>query len=82
MRVSHHLTPSPQLRTNNASSLSKLHTAKGHYHEEAFAHLRRLRLKEKVVESGAQQLGAGVRRLFNELFKSAMRAQRRDAAQG
>lgn len=39
-------------------------------------------MKEKAIESGAHKLGAEVRRLFNEPFKSAVRAQRRDAVQG
>lgn len=66
--------------TKKVSSLSKLYTAKGHYHEKAFAHLRDLRLKEKAIESGAQKLGAGVRRLLNEPFRKAIHAQKKGAA--
>ena len=76
-----HLIFSLPLQANNISSLSKLYTAKGHYHEEAFAHLRDLHLKEKAIESGAQTLGAGVRRHLNEPFRSAVHAQKKGGAQ-
>ena len=76
MRISSPL-PLPLLAANTVSSLSKLYTAKGQYHEEAFIHLDNLCLKEKAIESGAHSLGAGVRHLLNQPFKGAVHAQKK-----
>ena len=74
--------PVLSLRADHTLSVSKKHTATGRPHEEAFAHLRQLGLKEKVFRSDAQCLGVEVRKLLNQPFKTALRAQRNGTTQG
>ena len=61
-------------------SLSHNHTASGSYHDQAFAHLRELGLKEKAIKTGTQDLGRGVRRLLDEPFRSAKRGREKEGA--
>jgi hypothetical protein len=57
--------------TDGLSSLSNRFTRKGEYHDQAFAHLRQLQLKQEAVKSGADELGSNLRRLLIQPFKDA-----------
>lgn len=56
-------------------SLSEKFTASGDYHDEAFAHLRQLGLKEMAAESGANELGRRLRLRFIQPFSEANAAR-------
>ena len=45
-------------------------------------HLRQLRLEEKAIESGAQELGAEIRRHLNEPFRVVIGDRRKGKGKG
>lgn len=64
-------SPSSRRSADVACSLLNKCTFTGDYHNDGFAHLKTLGLREKAVESGANTLGLAIRALLCRPFRDA-----------
>lgn len=59
-------------RQLSVNFVSKDFSGTGNNHDGAFAHLTQLGLAEKTAESGANELGKGIRQLLSQPFRDAL----------